>query len=254
MNLLNPKRYDDVNQLLQERGIALQEEDRRCVANTFEIISSFVHGKLTTAEIFSAYDLLSDVMKNDRPDIVAYVKKEDRIRVAVRLMEELAETKGKLTEDEKIAFAFCIMTGECTQFFDEEQGVIRSGVAMFDSFEHIEQELLYAMSTDPDRFDMKKKELVIDERYGFSVETAIHTTSVRAAYAYLASLRYNGQPIVFDRIGSFANDAGQLVDGYQIFVEKKGLFSKKKMEVAKIYINSYCQDMPEVAPKGFVLA
>ena len=116
MNLLNPKRYDDVNQLLQERGIALQEEDRRCVANTFEIISSFVHGKLTTAEIFSAYDLLSDVMKNDRPDIVAYVKKEDRIRVAVRLMEELAETKGKLTEDEKIAFAFCIMTGECTQF------------------------------------------------------------------------------------------------------------------------------------------
>lgn len=57
-----------------------------------------------------------------------------------------------------------------------------------------------------------------------------------------------------DRIGSFANDAGQLVDGYQIFVEKKGLFSKKKTEVAKIYINSYCQDMPTVAPKGFVLA
>lgn len=253
MELLSQKRYDDVNQLLQDNGISLDDENRRWLSNTFEIISSFVQNKLTTAEIFSVYDLLSDVMKNSRPDIVVYVKKEDRIRVAVGLMEELVETAGKLTEDEKVAFAFCIMTGECTQVFDEEQGVIRSGVTLFDSFEHIKQELLYAMSTDPDRFDMKKVEFVIDERYGFTVETAVHTTSVRAAYTYLASLRYNGQSVVFDRIGSFGNNAGQLVDGYKIFVEKKGLFSKKKFEVATLYINSYCQDMPKVAPKGFTL-
>lgn len=254
MKVLSPKRFDEVNKLLREEGFSLSEENLQCLSNVFEIVSTFVHGKLSNKEILHAYDLLSDVMKNDRPDIVAYVPKEDRIRVAVRLMEELPETRGKLTLDEKIAFAFCIFTGECTQFFDEERDMIRSGVALFDSFEHIEQELLYAMATDPDRFDMKKKAYVIDEQYGLSVETAIHTTSVGAAYAYLERLKYNGQPVHYDRIGSCLNDAGQHVDRYIISVEKKGLFSKKMIEVATIYINSYCHDMPNVAPKGFTLS
>ena len=253
MEILSDRRFVEVTKLLQKNGFALSEENSRCLANAFEIISTFVHGKLTNEEIFRTYDLLSDVMKNDRPDIIAHVNKEDRIRVAVRLMEELQDTRGKLTEDEKIAFAFCIFTGECTQIYDEEQGVVRSGVALFDSFEHIEQELLYAMKTDPTRFDMRGNRVVIDEQYGYSVDAAIQTTSVRAAYAYLQHLKYNGKPIIYSRIGSFSNSTGQLVDGYTIYTEKKGLFSTKKVEVATLYINSYCESMPRVAPKGFSL-
>ena len=253
MKVLNNRRYVEVRALLEKCGISLSEEYYECLANVFEIISVFVNGKLSNQEILRAYDLLSDVMKNDRPDIVAYVSKEDRIRVAVRLMEELPETKGKLTDDEKIAFAFCILTGECTQIFDEESGQIRSGVVLFDTFEHIESELLYATASDPDRFDLKKSSLIIDERYGYSVETAIHVTSIPAAYAYLERLKYGGQTIMYDRIGSFVNSVGNHVAGYRIYTQKSGLFSKKKTEVATLYINSYCLDMPSIAPKGFTL-
>jgi len=253
MELLNTDRFEEVKTVLRESGISLSEENQRCIANVFEIISAFVHEKLTLTEILRTYDLLSDVIKNKRPDIILYVSKEDRIRVAVRLMEELPETRGKLTEEEKVAFAFCIFTGECIQFYDEERGMIRSGTALFDTFEHIEEKFQCAMEEDPERFDMKKAELVIDDQYGFSIDTAIHVTSVGAAYEYLDRLRYHGKPVIYQRIGSSRSNAGQIIDRYTVYIEKNSLFSKKRTEVATLYINSYCQDMPFVAPKGFSL-
>ena len=92
----------------------------------------------------------------------------------------------------------------------------------------------------------------IADQYGYSVETAIHATSIPAAYEYLKRLRYNGQPIAYERMASFENDAGVYVDWYCIYTQDDGLPSKKT-KIATLYINSYCLDMPDIAPRGFTL-
>jgi len=212
-----------------------------------------VHQKLTSQEIFAVYDLLSDVVKNNRPDIIAYVPKEERIRVQVRLMEEILETKGKLDLEEKVALAFCVYTGECIQTYDEERDMMCNGIVLFDSFEHIKNELEYEKKRFPSVFKIKKRNAIFDGTYGYSLENPINVTSVDAAYYYLSKLRYNAFPVKCDRIGSFRNVNDDLVDGYDILVEKKGLFKRKTIKVATIYINSYCDEMPKVAPQGFTL-
>ncbi len=253
MEILNTQRFEKLKILFKENNIDLSINDIIIYSNVFEIISQFVHNKLTDEEIFVVYDLLSDVVKNDRPDIIAYVPKNDRIRVQVRLMEELDETKGKLSLDEKIALAFCIYTGECVQFYDEERDMMCNGIVLFDSFEHIKNELEYEKQQFPSIFKIEKREITFDKTYGYTEENPINTTSIDASYYYLNKLRYNGLPIVYERIGSFSNSKDEIIDGYDIFVEEKSIFKKKIIKVATIYINPYCEEMPKVAPTKFTL-
>ena len=254
MEILNTERFETLKNMFAQNNIDLTENDIAIYSNVFEIISQFVHHKLTNEEIFVVYDLLSDVVKNDRPDIIAHVSREDRIRVQVRLMEELPETKGKLDLEEKIALAFCIYTGECTQIYDEERNVICNGIVAFDSFEHIQSEFEYERHQFPSVFRIEKKEIIFDSTYGYSKENPINVTSIGAAYYYLDNLRYNSLPVSYNRIGSFSNSNDDMIDGYDIFIEKKSIFKNKTIKIATLYINSYCEEMPKVAPKDFTLA
>ncbi len=253
MEILNTQRFDAIKILFKQKNINLSIHEIEIYSNVFEIISQFVHGKLSNEEILAVYDLLSDVIKNARPDIAVHVPREDRIRVQVRLMEELPETKGKLDEEEKIAFAYCIYTCVCVQVYDEERDKMCNGIVLFDTFEHIKSELEYERQQFPSRFKIENNNAVFDSTYGYSIDNPINATSVGAAYDYLRKLRYNALPVTFERIGSFSNHNNNLIDGYDIFTEKKGLFKNKKIKVATIYINSYCYEMPKIAPKGFVL-
>lgn len=251
MKIINQQRFDEIKLLFEKNSINLSSDDIAIYSNVFEIISQFVHEKLTNQEIFVVYDVLSDVVKNNRPDIIAHVSKDDRIRAQVRLMEELPETKGKLELEEKIALAFCIYTGECVQIFDEARNMMCNGIVLFDSFEHIKNEFEYERQQFPSAFKIEKRNIIFDSTYGYSKENPINVTSVDAAYYYLSKLRYNALPIKYSRVGSFSNLNNDLVDGYDIFSEKKGLFKNKIIKIATIYINSYCDEMPKVAPKGF---
>lgn len=252
MKILNTQRFETLKIIFKNYNIDLSLNDVAIYSNVFEIISQFVHNKLSNEEIFAVYDLLSDVVKNDRPDIVAHVSKEDRIRVQVRLMEELPETKGKLDLEEKIALAFCIYTGECIQIYDEDRDMMCNGIVLFDSFEHIKSEFEFERQQFPSVFKIEKT-IIFDSTYGYSKENPVNVTSIDAAYYYLSKLRYNALPVTYERIGSFSNLDNNIIDGYNIFAEKKGLFKNKKMKIATIYINSYCNTMPKVAPKGFTL-
>ena len=254
MKIINKQRFEEIKLIFEQHNISLSLDDIAIYSNVFEIISQFVHEKLTNQEIFVVYDLLSDVVKNKRPDIIAHVPKVDRIRVQVRLMEELPETKGKLDLEEKIALAFCIYTGECIQTYDEDRNMMCNGIVLFDSFEHIKREFEYERQQFPSIFKIEKRNIIFDSTYGYSKENPINVTSIGAAYYYLNKLRYNALPIKYDRIGSFINLNNDLVDGYDIFAEKKRLFKNKIIKIATIYINSYCNEMPKVAPKGFTLA
>ncbi len=253
MEIINKQRFEEIKPIFEEHNINLSRNDIAIYSNVFEIISKFVHQKLTNQEIFVVYDLLSDVVKNNRPDIIAHVPKEERIRVQIRLMEELPETKGKLDLEEKVALAFCIYTGECIQIYDEERDMMCNGIVLFDSFEHIKNEFEYEKQQFPSFFKIEERNIIFDNTYGYSKENPINVTSIDAAHYYLSKLRYNTLPIKYDRVGSFSNLSNDLVDGYDIFAEKKGLFKSKIIKIATIYINSYSDEMPEVAPQGFTL-
>ena len=253
MEVLNMERLKNVRNIFKQNNVILPLDDVIIYSNVFEIISQFVHYKLTDEEIFVVYDLLSGVVKNERPDIVAYVSKEDRIRVQVRLMEEIPETRGKLDLEEKIALAFCVYAGECVQIYDEDRDEICNGIVAFDSFERIKNELEYERQQFPSIFKIEKKKIVFDSTYGYSKENPINVTSINGAYYYLGKLRYNTIPVTYVRIGSFSNSNDDLIDAYDIFIEEKGLLKNKTIKVATIYINSYCREMPKVAPEGFTL-
>ena len=152
MKIISEKRHLETKKLMADNNVNLSEDDYIIYSNVFEIISMFTNGKLTTREIFTAYDVLSDVIMNRRPDMVSFVAKEDRIKIQVKLLESLPETRGKLTLDEKVAMAFCVYTGECIQVFNEESNTMESGLATFDSFEHINKELEYEKANFPSRF------------------------------------------------------------------------------------------------------
>ena len=94
MLILNNDRFIELKTLFVKNNVNLAEKDMALYANAFEIISEFINNKLTTEELFVVYDLLSDVINNRRPDIAVNIRKEDRIRIQVRLMESLKKLKG----------------------------------------------------------------------------------------------------------------------------------------------------------------
>lgn len=251
--IISQTRYESIKQLFIANEIDMSDREIGIYANVFEIISYFVNGKLTDEEMFMAYDFLSDLIVDKLPKYAVHVPKEDRIRAQVRFLEELPYTAGKLTDEEKIGFAYCVWTAVCLRVLDEENDCTCNGIVLFDSIEHIENNYKHDLEERPDFFSIEKQELVIDDEYGQKIEKAINTTSVSMSYAYLDHLRYQGKPIKYKRMGSCVNSAGKMVDKYLIYTEKKTLFSKKQVDITYLYINGYCNSTPKVAPKGFTL-
>lgn len=253
VELLSEKRFNELKELFLKNDVGISEDsDIILYANVFEIISEFTHHKLTTTDIFYSYDFITDVAQNKRTDIIAHVAKEDRIRVMVRMLEECPETKGKLTIEEKVAFAYCANLGECTRVLNEETDMTHNGIVLFDSFEHIKAEFEYEKKIYPGRFKIILSEARFDDTYGYSIDNPINATSVMASYFYLDRLRYNGKKIQHKRRGAFRNINNIAIDKYDVYV-KKGLFKNELVKVATIYINANGHDMPKVAPKGFTL-
>lgn len=254
MKILNRQRYQILKDLFYQNKINLSDEEIAIYSNVFEIISQFIHNKLSTEELFVVYDYLSDVLQGKKTEIAVSVPKSERIRTQVRLMEEIPETSNKLTLDEKIALAYCVYTGECVQFYDEKHEMICNGNALFDSFEHIRKEFEYERQQFPSIFNCTESYTnEINDDFGFSAENPIGTTSVDASYNYLFRLRYDGKPISYNRLGSLRNSKGDIIDKYDVFFIKKIVFSKQAVPIGRIFINAYCETTSEIAPKGFTL-
>ena len=107
--MISEKRYLSVKQLFKELGFDnLTDHEIELYADMFEIIAEFTHNKLSDREMITAYDILVDTADGRNFKFAVDVPKADRIKVQLRLMEELPETAGKLTLDEKEKFAFCV--------------------------------------------------------------------------------------------------------------------------------------------------
>lgn len=250
--MINTLRYQDVKKIFEKNKVALAEADIRLYADMFEIIAQLTNGKLTNEEMFSSFDFLSNLILGKEVRYAPVVRKEDRIRIQLRMMEELPELSGKLTEDEKRAFAFCVYQATCIQVYNEESGELQSGLTTFTSKDRIIGELNHEMSTCPEFFAVEAKSVLAHKlgKFAYSKDNPIQTTSIPMSYQYLNSLKYKGKPVKYERIGSFTGANGHLVDGYRINT-KSGLFAKATEHI--IYIDAYADTISQKAPEGFTL-
>lgn len=252
--LLNENRYESIKNVFKEKNIQISETDLLIYANVFEIISYFVNNKLTNTEMIEAYDLLSDLILNKRPDIRVYVEKKDRIRAQVALMDQIPFIKNKLDLEEKTMFAFCVFLGECVRTYDEEKGVIENGVVLFKSVEKVKEEFENYKSINPELFNLTLDNSANESKpdFGYSKNNPILTVSVSEAYNFLNRLRYKGKSVSYSRIGSVDGNAGHILDAYRITTTDGVLFSKKSTDYI-IYIDSYSIHTSSTAPRPFQL-
>jgi len=84
--------------------------------------------------------------------------------------------------------------------------------------------------------------------YGLEVTNPIPVQGIPEANLYLQKLRWQGQPVTWDRLGSFgAKNIKMPVDCYQ-------LSDQNSRTVGTIYISPYHRKMSNKAPVGFTLS
>lgn len=252
--MLSEKRYDSIKRIFAEKRICLSEEDLRIYADVFEIISHYINNKLTDEEMIESYDFLSDVIKNQRPEITLHVERKDRIRAQVKHMDKIPFIGDKLDLDEKVMFAFCIYLAECTCIYDEEADEAQNGVVLFTSVEAIKDEFEKYKKMMPSLFDLTaddtEKENMAD--FGYSIDNPILTISVGDAYDYLRRLTCGDNKITYSREGSVMGEEGHILDRYRVTVIEGKFFFKKRKEYV-LYIDSYANSTSSKAPKPFIL-
>ena len=246
-------RYEELKYIFNEKKISISDSDMKLYASMFDIISIFVHGKLTTWELVESFDFLSDLLMGKKPQYAVSIPKSERIRIQLRMMEELPQTAGKLTEEEKEAYAFCVFHATCIQVYDEQRQITVSGLTEFTSFEHIKKLFEYEKQMRPEFFLVDNRDdTMLDGLYGLEADYPIRLTSIPMSYAYLNCLYYGDSKISYSRVGSATNKYGELIDLYDVSVEEKKLF-RKTTKTWTLYINAYAVKPIIKAPKGFTL-
>ena len=154
MKLLDKEIYDKVKIFMQTNNIQLDERGLVANANLCKIISIFINNKLSPFEILTIYDFITDVLQGMLPKIAINVNKNDRIPMAVKILDSkfIPDYKDNLTEDEKEKFAFCIVYSFFTYSFNEESGEMEQEIFKFETFENIAKEYEYEKKEFPFKF------------------------------------------------------------------------------------------------------
>lgn len=234
---------NELSAIFKKYDLTLNDNYLNLNAQMFEVIRQLTHDKLSTSEMFNAYDFLSDVILQKKPQVAVCVLKNDRIKIQYRLMEEIKETRGKLTRDEKIDFAFCVFYSTCINIFDEETNNIREGIYDITSVEKVLLLKKEAMKSNPERFDIVDDTPYNDMGpFAYSQDNPVLATSVAAGYKYLDALRsLDGSPVPYKRLGSVTSDDGNIFDKYALTASESVI----------IYINPYANINSTLPPAGF---
>ena len=237
--MLNAERYSSIAAIFRDKGIQLSDRDVMLYADAFEIIAFFLKEKLSNEEMVCVVDFLSDVITNKAPHVVAFVPKNDRLRVQYPLMEKMAATKDKLTSREKEILAFCVYWMTCVQVYDEKYNTVVSGLVDFKSTGHVLSLYKKEKANRPEFFPEIKIEPDVDKTtYGLSIKNPIRLTSVADEYLYLNRLRFNNSLVEYERKGSCRSENGHMIDVYTLTLANKKFLSHKKVSV-ELYIDAY---------------
>lgn len=170
-----------------EGDIDLPDEILRDRADFLFVVYGLLMGKLTPSELNRAYIILAGLLLGKYPKIAFSVRKSDRIRLPFAALEKLPSTKGKLTEREKLLFAFCAFYSVCVEVYDENTNEIHKGITDITSQEKAMWLFVDDMENHPERYAFldapKKTRQESSANFGTSIENPIQAVSVADSYS-----------------------------------------------------------------------
>ena len=211
------------------------------------VMNELTNYKLTVSQLNKLYIILAGLLLGKYPKIAFEVQQSDRIRLPYAAIDLLPATKGKLTSQEKLLFAFCTFYSVCVEVYDEKKDKIYRGIRDIDSPAHAMRLLEWERENHPEKFAfLLPKEHVSEKTFAVSKDNPVKAVSIADSYTYLRSIRTrDGKPIHYKRAGSMMGKHGGIIDGYTLYFDGKEL---------NIYIDPYAEENSTEAPEGLVLA
>lgn len=244
MDLKMVKKYLSFKGMLQNKGISMPKHQIKAYMNLFAYLDYVTNNRYTEQQLFELYCALGDIAEGKFPKTAIIKSSNDIIPTLVRIMEEIPLTKGRLSSEQKLRIAFCEKA--ITGVQEQPEGV---RFDWFDTVETAEETFTFFREKMPIWFKETERKKIDTNAYGMSLKNPIQTTSVQAAYFYLDRLKYNGNPVLYEREGSFRGE-NHIVDKYNIYAIKEPSQNRPEY-LCDIYIDSYCETEPEIAPDGF---
>jgi len=239
-------------------------EDFSWYVSYIRVVNDYVHGKMSVREIMFIHDKMDDLLTVGLKGFwTAFpLEKAERIRGLIRAFEFFKESKGKLSYEEKEAWAFCIYYAVCTQKLvrvdgkpltceGAEEAVLRRPLEDFATPDRIVAAYVETKDREPELFARHKSGKC--GNFGFDATNPINAISVPAAYEYLSRLYPNGEDLIvrWDRKGgSVKSETGSLLDSYEASVINQ---ADGSVTHAVVFVDSYCESTSTDAPEGWTL-
>lgn len=127
----------EIKEFLDMKGIRLENEMeylRR--QNFFNTCGEITNHKLNNMELMISNETMIDLITNQRPDLEYIDDRAKLISVQYKYYEQLPETKGKLTREEKTKLAFANFASVYILVFDS---ISKKQKSILDNFKTIEE-------------------------------------------------------------------------------------------------------------------
>ena len=201
------------------------------------ILNGLTHYKLSVKDLNEAFILLADMLEKN-----LNIPESDKIKLPFSALGTLESTRGKLTQQEKIIFAFCVYYSVCVELYDKKAGRMLSAIKELNSQESIIARLQQEINNHPEKFAF-----LSEKKSPFGTkDNPAQATSQTHARIYLTNL-YTPQSkhIKFSKVTSVPGPNKIMLDLYDIKYD-----SPDGLKESQIYINPSSQINSTEAPEG----
>ena len=200
-------------------------------------LNELTHYKLSIQDLNEAFILLADMLIKNLT-----IPESDKIKLPFSALGTIEATRGKLTQQEKIIFAFCVYYAVCVELYDKKSGKMFSAVKELNSQESIIARLQNEITTHPEKFAFLNEK---KSPFG-SKDNPAQATSQTNARIYLTKLYTSqGKHVKFSKVTSLPGANKIMLDLYDIKYDLSG--ETKEMQ---LYINPSSQINSTEAPEG----
>ena len=215
-----------------------------------EKLNRLTNYKLTVEELNDSLIFLMNLMYGNQPRLAFQILPDDKIRMPFAMLDKILPTKGKLTKEEKLVYAYCVNVA-CSSInvgAKEKMSGVHFLINRPDNL--ILEDLRFNLKMFPKYYAfLNQYEQNDPGSFGITRENPIRAVSINAAYKYLQQLRTrSNEPVMFERLGSLSGINGNIIDGYTLSYNEDGL-----TKTLDVYIDPYSNDNSNEAPRGLIL-
>lgn len=154
---------EEIKEFLDVKGIILEDETeyiRR--QNFFNTCKAITNNKLNNIELMISNETMIGLISNERPDLEYIYHHTQLIAIQYKYFEKLPETRGKLTEEEKLKLAFANFATIYIVVYDVKTGKQRSILDNYSTVEKFDKlfndykersEIMFAFLNENDESD-----------------------------------------------------------------------------------------------------